>query len=184
MIVTPSTTARTSSLRFNALEGRHRLDDGLRWHSLPGRKGSGRRGVQRIMFPRHRQAIAQQTANPREPSVQRVRGPSWRSFGHSPMGARSKSITLDRTKSLGNTFANVLAAIEGHNTPTPRNKVDQPLEGRLHRRKVRIDISMIELDMGQNQRHRESSEETSAPCQRRPYRTRRLQAETAESAAP
>ena len=69
-----------------------------------------------------------------------------------PMRIRLKSVPLHRAERPRHALAHVLAAVERHQPPAPRNQVHQPLERRLHRRQVRVDVRVVELHMGQDRR--------------------------------
>ncbi len=45
-----------------------------------------------------------------------------------------------------------LSGIEADNAPAPRNQIHQPLERRLHRIEIFVDVGMIEFDRSQNHR--------------------------------
>ena len=60
----------------------------------------------------------------------------------------------------------------------PRNDVQQPREGRLHRREVGIDVGVVELDVAHDRDRPAGSARTSAACRRTPSRTRRPRSRT------
>jgi len=69
-----------------------------------------------------------------------------------PLCALAESVTLDAAQRVLHAFAHVRVAVKGHNQAPARHQVHQPLEGRLHCFQIRVNVGVVELHVGQNQR--------------------------------
>jgi len=69
-----------------------------------------------------------------------------------PVGGGAEAVALHATEGLLQALRDVLAGVVGHDAPTARDKIHQPLEGNLHRVQIGIDVGVIKLDVSQDQR--------------------------------
>ncbi len=69
-----------------------------------------------------------------------------------PVRLIAEAIPLDAAECLLHALGDVCTAIECDDAPAPRHQIHEPLEGGLYRVEIRVDVRMIEFDVGQDER--------------------------------
>ena len=136
---------------LDALEGRKRLLNRLFADSLTRRQRSRGCGIQSVVLAgqAHFKLSPQRAAAPDLPAGLAV---LMAQVLDAPIGFRCKAITLDTAQCAGHALRHVGAAVVGHNRAAPRHQVHQPIEGRLDRCQVHVNVGVVKLDVGQDQR--------------------------------
>jgi len=131
----------------DAAERGERLGNGLGSNSLPCRERGGGRGIERVVFTGHGEgehgpglAGAEQT--PVTGAVLETE------IGEAPGGISEESVTFNVTKSAGHAFGDVL---RGNDAAAAGDEIDEAFEGGSDRVEVRIDVGMVELDVGEDE---------------------------------
>src|SRR5882762_6323228 len=143
---------------LHALEGFKCRLDLLPGNAIFGSQGGGGDCVEHVVFARQREleiAPGLSAAQYRPGSARRLETQR----RDLPIGVLARSITLHRAECFRDAPGNALAGIERDDPASPWYQVHEPLERRLDRIQILVDISVIEFHRGQDDRIGEIVEE-------------------------
>ena len=69
-----------------------------------------------------------------------------------PVGIGGEAVALHAAEGARHAFGHIGAAVVGHDEAAARNQVHEPLECGLHRFEIGVDVGVIELHVGEDQR--------------------------------
>ena len=150
-----------------AAEGGQRFDDRLFRDAAARGEGCGRRGVERVVLAGEIHF---------DPGPQRAFAPDLPAHGFRilakvpelPLGLRRESVALDAcTSARANALGHIFAPVPGHDEAAARHQIHQPLESRLYRIQVRVDVGVVKFNMGEDQGVREVVQESSGPLSKK-----------------
>ena len=136
---------------LHALEG---LESGLNCFladALPEGQRGGGGCVQRVVFAGqvHLELGPQRAAVPDFPAREAV---FVAQIPDAPVGAVGEAVTLDAAERVRDAFGDILAAVVGDDEAAARNEIDEALEGGLHGVEIGVDVGVVELDVGEDER--------------------------------
>ena len=67
-------------------------------------------------------------------------------------GGVREAIALDAAEGVADALGHVFAAVVGDDEAAARNQIDEALEGGFHGVEIGVDVSVVELDVGEDER--------------------------------